>query len=219
MKFRKSQRVNLVVLGLVLLIVGESTHAADKLAVRQKVPVDAGKLLPSVFYSLDGGSVSLLESEGHLRELSLPGMKLLTERNLTLKCSAFGKWEEGFAVYADATQELIILDVVFNEIGRVETPGLPGFATAPTLDFGYVIGKNQIGIVELKKAKLLKVNTTPLLRAASRVKRTEPRPAPLDFLRATCTLDGKYLVTMADHRINRFAIKGKGALAWEESGW
>ena len=49
MKFRKSQRVNLVVLGLVLLIVGESTHAADKLAVRQKVPVDAGKLLPSVF--------------------------------------------------------------------------------------------------------------------------------------------------------------------------
>ena len=198
MRFPKIQWFRPVALILILLMAMEvRARSADKLAVRQKVPVNAGKLLPSVFYSLDGRSVALLESEGHLRELSLPGMKLLTERNLNLKCSAFGKWEEGFAVYADATQELIILDVAFNETGRVKMPGLFGIATAPTLDFGYVIGKNQIGIVELSKARLRKLNTTPLLRAAERVKRTDSRPAPLDFLRATCTLDGKYLESTA----------------------
>jgi len=197
----------------------EQSVAAHKLTVRRKVPATAENLVKPIYFSADGSSCFLLENQGRLREISLPGMSTITERNLNVKCSAFGRWEEGFAIYADATQELIVLDEAFNETGRVKTPGLVGFATAPTLDFGYVIGKNQIGTVYLKKAKLLKLNTTPLLRAAARVKRTERPPAPLGFDRATCTLDGKYLVTMADHRINRFAIKRKGALVWEESGW
>lgn len=201
------------------IFLAQTGLAADKLPVKRKIPAAAANLLEPIYFSDDGSSCFLLENQGRLRELSLPGMSTVTERNLNRKCSAFGRWEEGFAVYADATQELIILDRAFNETGRVKTPGLVRFATAPTLDFGYVIGKNQIGTVDLKKARLLKLNTSTLLRAAARVKRTEPRPAPLDFLRATCTLDGKYLVTMADHRINRFSIKRKGALAWEESGW
>lgn len=196
-----------------------SVQAADRLPVQRKVSVAAAKLLEPIYFSEDGRSCFLLESQGHLRELSVPGMSTVTERNLNLKCSAFGRWEDGFAVFADATQELIILDATFQETGRVKTPGLLRFTTAPTLDFGYVIGKSQIGTIDLKKARLLKLNTAPLLRAAGRVKRPESRPAPLDFQMATCTLDGRYLVTMADHRINRFAIRRKGALVWEESGW
>lgn len=220
MRTRESRFSSKLAFTLALLIAARhSAWSADRLAERKKVPVDAGQLLTSVFFSDDGRSCFLLESEGHLRELSVPGFKLLTERNLNLKCSAFVRWEDGFAVYADATQELIILDPGFNETGRLEIPGLVRFTTAPTLDFGYAIGKNQIGTVDLKSAKAQTLNTVALVRAASRVKRPDTRPAPLDFLMATCTHDGKYLVTMADHRINRFAIRRKGALAWEESGW
>ena len=145
----------------------EQSVAAHKLTVRRKVPATAENLVKPIYFSADGSSCFLLENQGRLREISLPGMSTITERNLNVKCSAFGRWEEGFAIYADATQELIVLDEAFNETGRVKTPGLVGFATAPTLDFGYVIGKNQIGTVYLKKAKLLKLNTTPLLRAAA----------------------------------------------------
>lgn len=193
-------------------------NAADKL-IQKKSPRSAGKLLSSVFFSPDGGACYSVDDNGHILEQSIPDFKTLREKSLNTKCSAFGRWSGGFAVYADATQELIILDLLLNETGRVKTPGLTRFATSPALEFGYVIAKNQIGTVDLKRVKLAKLNTLALLRAAARVKRPEARPAPLDFQKAACTLDGKYLVSMADHRINRFAIKRKGALFWEESGW
>ena len=95
---------------LLLLAINSVSQAADNLTVRRKVPASAANLLKPVYFSADGSSCFLLENQGRLREISLPGMSTVTERNLNVKCSAFGRWEEGFAVYADATQELIVLD-------------------------------------------------------------------------------------------------------------
>ena len=195
-------------------------EAADNF-VRRKVPTGTQKLIDAGQFSLDGQTLTVAGEQGLLQSFDVTTLKLSNEHNLRGACTEFAQWQNGFVVVNGATQELIVLDQVLTELRRVSVPGIVRFTTAPTLEFGFVIEKNRISSVALERGRVRALNTAPLLAAAKQVRRppdTGERGAPLDFRFATCTPDGKTLVTMAGYRINRFRIR-RGGLAWEECGW
>lgn len=197
-----------------------SSEGADKF-IHRKLESGAQKLLDAGQFSTNGQTITIAGDQGLLQTFDVASLQVIEERNLGVACTEFGQWRNGFVVVSGATQELIVLDRALEEQRRVSVPGIVRFATAPTLEFGFVIEKNRISSIGFERGRLRALNTAPLLAAAKQVKRppdTGDRGAPLDFRFATCTRDGKTLVTMADYRINRFRIR-RGGLVWEECGW
>jgi S1-C subfamily serine protease len=163
-----------------------------------ELKLEAGKLLPCMFWDKGGKVFYCADSNGVIRRIRLDGFKEELKLDVDGVCNWLCLSKEGLVLTVSGSQEVWLLDKTTLKVkGKMSVGGVTRALSSPSLSMAYAVGQNGLTVLDLKKGKGVKAYSNRDLGQF------------FAFRHAAITPNGKYLFTQGGlEQLLRFKLDG-----------